>query len=108
MTKLNPNIDYGKALKQMTENPFPVNPALIHKIQDGLIALPGESLLAIAYRNHAKENIQSCIDRIIFDYPDNPRIIIEVVGKEILDWIEEYKGITLADDLDYLFGGLID
>lgn len=75
------------------------NPGIVHNIQDSICALEGETILHFAYREGAKKDIENCIDSIISAYQDNPRMIREIVGGQILGWIEEYRGITLADDI---------
>lgn len=80
-------------------NEFPVNPMLIHKIQDGLSELKGEDMWTMAIKTGAQRNVKQVIKTIISAYQDNPPTVRELIGKEILGWIEEYEGITLADDI---------
>jgi hypothetical protein len=79
------------------------NPMLIHRIQDNLLALKDESIFAQSLRDHAKNSPQECVKMIIDQYKDNPPLVTKIVGKETLNLIEEYEGITLADDLDNVF-----
>jgi len=79
------------------------NPATIHNIQDKLRELKGRDLLSEAYRNGAN-NPDKVIKQIISDYQDNPSLVIKIVGMDILNLIEEFECITLADDIpDDLF-----
>lgn len=75
------------------------DPSLIHKIQDNLCKIEGDELLQVALRNGAVNKIQETIRTVIHTYRDNPKMAIRIVGKETLAMIEEFSGITLADDL---------
>ena len=63
---------------------------LINQIQDKLRELPGQDILSIAYREGAN-NPDEVIGRILSDYEDNPRMVIETIGKDIMQLIEELK-----------------
>jgi hypothetical protein len=43
------------------------------------------------------------IKMILEQYSTNPPLIKKLVGVETLKLIEEYEGITLADDLENIF-----
>lgn len=75
------------------------NPGTIHRIQKNLSELEGESLFAQSMRQGAYKNISACIREIIEQYRDNPVLVKKIIGKETLSLIEEFKGITLADDI---------
>lgn len=98
----NKRVDYQKALQALR------SPGLIHRIQDALTGLQGQGVYQEALRRGAKNNIGECIERIVEDYRTNPPYMVQIVGQEVLKMIEEFKGITLADDLDMVFGGLAD
>lgn len=68
------------------------NPGLIHSIQDNLIELKGDSLMAEAIRNGAKKNIKSCIEMIVSQAKDNYPLMERIVGKENMELINEYEG----------------
>lgn len=75
------------------------NPGTIHRIQKNLSELKGDSLFAESMRQGAYTNISACIREIIEQYRDNSKLVIKIIGKETLALIEEFKGITLADDI---------
>lgn len=75
------------------------DPSLIHKIQDNLTSLKGSDLLTEAYRSGAIKDLGETMRQIVSDYRDNSKMTTEIVGEKTLKMIEEYKGITLADDL---------
>jgi threonine dehydrogenase-like Zn-dependent dehydrogenase len=75
------------------------NPGLIHKIQDNLMTIKNESIIGGAIREIAKDDIKACIKMIVSQYYDNPKVMTEIVGRDTLNFIEEFEGITLADDL---------
>lgn len=79
------------------------NPALIHKIQDNLVDLKGDSLFANAIRAGAISNPQGAIKMIADQYRDNPKLVVEIVGKETMEMIFEYEGMESEDDLKGLF-----
>lgn len=76
------------------------NPALIHRIQDNLLALKDDSLFADALRKGAKDTPDSCVKTIISQFRDNPPMITRIVGKETLKLIEEFSGTSFTDDLN--------
>jgi len=71
------------------------NPMTIHKIQDNLMALKGDSLMAEAIRVGANKNLRGCIKMIASQYGDNPELMTQIVGKESIALIAEYEGIEL-------------
>lgn len=75
------------------------NPALIHRIQDNLMALQGEGVFSQTLRDNARDKPRMCIKMIAEQYQTNEREIIEIVGKPTIELIQEYLGLTLADDL---------
>lgn len=87
--------DLGKYdLKQVLRNP-----GLIHQIQDNLCAMKGDGLLTSSLREGARTNIREAIKTIVDQYPVNPSYIKNVVGEDTLKLIEEFLGITLANDI---------
>lgn len=88
-------IDLGKYdLNQLLRNPM-----TIHKIQDNLRELKGTDLLTSSFRNGASEDLKGTIKEIITQYHCNSKLITKIVGKETLNLIEQFEGITLADDI---------
>lgn len=88
-------IDLGKYdLNQLLRNP-----GLIHKIQDNLMDITDTGFLGISIKQIAKDDIKGCIKMIIDQYWDNPKVMTKIVGRETLNLIEEFEGVTLADDL---------
>ena len=89
------NINLGKYdLNQLLRNP-----GTIHRIQKNLSELKDDSLFAQSIKAGAYTNISACIREIVEQYRDNPVVVKRIIGKETLGLIEEFKGITLADDL---------
>jgi len=89
------NVNLGKYdLNQLLRNP-----GTIHRIQDNLMDLKGEGVWIAGIRDLAKGNIGYCIKYIISQYDDNPKEVTKLIGKETLKLIEEFEGITLADDI---------
>lgn len=84
------------------------NPGLIHKIQDNLLALKHDSLFAEALIMGAKDTPKKCVQMIIDQYPNDPKLILEIVGKDTLKLIEEYECISLSDDLKNVLDGIPD
>lgn len=89
------NIDLGK----YDLNELLRNPGLVHKIQDNLMSITDTGFVAISIRQIAKDDIKGCIKMVIDQYRDNPKVMTRIVGTETLKLIEEFEGITLADDL---------
>lgn len=89
------NIDLGK----YDLNELLRNPGLVHKIQDNLMSITDTGFVAISIKQIAKDDIKGCIKMIVDQYRDNPPMMIKIVGKETLKMIEEFEGITIADDL---------
>lgn len=89
------NIDLGKYdLNQLLRDP-----SLIHKIQDNLMKLNGEGMWIAGIRELANTNVKTCIKYIIEQYYAAPKNVKELIGRETLDLIEQFEGITLADDI---------
>lgn len=93
--KQNKNIDLGK----YDLNKLLRNPGLIHNIQDSLMGIKGDGLFTKTIREGAKKDIKECIRMIVQQYGCNAAEIKRIVGRETLDMIDEFEGITLADDL---------
>ena len=79
------------------------NPGLIHKIQDNLVDLKGDSLFANAIRAGAISNPQEAIKMIREQYNDNPKLVAEIVGVETMKLIFEFEGVESVDDLEGIF-----
>jgi hypothetical protein len=79
--------------QETVSNPFPVNPMLIHQIQDRLQNLKGKDLLSHVFRGGASKNLRQTINTICAQYNDNPKLIEGVVGKQTMDLIKEYKSL---------------
>jgi hypothetical protein len=58
-------------------------------IKEKLINLPGESIFAIAIRLGAKEDLYSCLKMITDQAKDNRRLVMEIIGKDLLNNIED-------------------
>lgn len=63
------------------------------------MALKGEGIWITGIRDLAKDNVSNCIKYIVSQYYDNPKEVKKLIGRETLDLIEEFEGITLADDI---------
>ncbi len=93
MKKLDSPINYGKSLDSLNRELR--NPMLVHKIQDAILAIESESILAISFKKSAKENIGGCIASVYTAYEDNSFLICQLLGKEIINLISEFTGKTL-------------
>lgn len=90
------NVDLGKYdLNQLLRNP-----GLVHSIQDALMKIEGDGAFTKIIREGAWTDINECIKMIVAQYPHNPKMIIKIVGKKTLEMIEEFAGVTLANDLN--------
>lgn len=75
------------------------NPMTIHKIQDALLALKDDSLFAQSLRDNAQDKPRQCVQMVCDQHADNPALVRQIVGDDVILMIEEYIGESLSDDL---------
>ena len=90
------NVNLGQYdLKQLLRDP-----SLIHRIEDKIADLKGDSLFVMSIRaSGSYKNTRQAMNEIIDQYRDNPKLTTQLIGRDLLDMIEEFDGITLADDI---------
>ena len=76
---------------------FPSNPMAIHSIQDKLLRLTGNSILEIAIYNAARTAPKNAVSLILSCHEDNPGMMQEILGAELLDEILAYHTEQVND-----------
>ena len=89
MNKVNLGESFEKfKLSQMA---FPPNPMTKHIIQDKLAAIKGGDFLSGVIRRAAMEDFDGCLNLVLEGYKDNPQMMKEILGKELLVEIGNYE-----------------
>ena len=69
----------------------PINPMLIHTIQDRLLLLKGNSILEIALYNAATNDPVSAVRLALSCHQDNPEMMTELLGETLMADIIQYQ-----------------
>ena len=70
---------------------LPINPMLIHTIQDRILELKGNSILNIALYNAALTDPVSAVRLALSINQDNPKLITELLGEKLMADILQYQ-----------------
>ena len=70
---------------------LPINPMLIHTIQDRILELKGNSILEIALYNAALTDPVSAVRLALSCHQDNPQMMTELLGEKLMTDILQYQ-----------------
>lgn len=80
----------GESFNKFKAEHFPHNPMKIHLIQDELMKVKGDGILAHVIREGAKNDIITTL-KMIMDYErDAPILMCEIVGESLLNEIDDW------------------
>ena len=84
------NVNLGESFNKFKAETFPHNPMKIHWIQDELMKVKGDGILAHVIREGAKNDIITTL-KMIMDYERaNPVVMCEMLGEILLNEIDDW------------------
>ena len=84
------DVNLGESFEKFKSEHFPHNPMKIHWIQDELMKVKGDGILAHVIREGAKNDIITTL-KMIMDYEkDNPEVMCEIIGEYLLNEIDDW------------------